>query len=296
MVRAGPGNSYGPGARTENKYANTLPTLGRGNADPWASHLELGGIESGNLFSARKTEREGILGSVNASSWPPGIPVAEGIGRISGFVNCYTYADGEATYLIDTGFSAKAAPILRAFEAAGAPVSRLNRMLLTHHHVDHIGGAAFLLDKSKAPISCHGEDAPYVDGRRKAPMPGFMRLFVRSHPAPVATMLKDGDQIGSLMVIHTPGHTPGEVVFYHPQRKILFSGDAVVERSGRLTLPAPRFASNLPQAVQSLSRLRSLDVTLLLPGHGVPVSKNFAGLLQALIQRAPDEFLRGSPY
>jgi hydroxyacylglutathione hydrolase len=211
-------------------------------------------------------------------------------------VNSYTYLEGDETYLIDTGFSAKAKSVVRAFQGANVPLSSINKMLLTHHHVDHMGGAAFLLDATKATISCHAEDAPFVDGRTKAPMPLLMRLFVRVHPAPVATVLKEGDEIGSLKVLHTPGHTPGEVVFYHPRRKILFSGDAVVERSGRLTLPAPRYASSVVQAVRSLSRLRALDVELLLPGHGAPVAKNVDGLLDALIQRAPDEFLRGSPY
>lgn len=235
------------------------------------------------------------MGGIVGAGKTPGVPVSDGIGRIAGFVNSYTYVEGDQTYLIDTGASGKATAIVRAFHEANVPLSRIGKMLLTHHHLDHMGGAAFLLDLTKAPISCHAEDAPFVDGRTKALMPLLMRLFIRVHPAPVATVLNDGDQVGSLKVLHVPGHTPGEVVFYHAQRKILFSGDAVVERSGRLTLPAPRFAANLPQAVRSLSRLRALDVDLLLPGHGVPVSKDFDGLLDALIRRAPDEFLRESP-
>jgi len=223
-----------------------------------------------------------------------GAPVADGIGRIPGFVNSYTYAEGEETYLIDTGFSRKANPIIRAFESANVPLTRVRKMLLTHHHLDHMGGAAYLLENTHAPISCQADDVPYVDGRAKAPMPLLMRLFMRVHPAPVATVLKDGDQVGSLQVIHTPGHTPGEVVFYLPARKILFTGDAVVERKGKLTLPAPRVAANLNQAVLSLARLRALDTEVLLPGHGVPVTKDVASLLDDLIQRAPKEFLRNS--
>jgi glyoxylase-like metal-dependent hydrolase (beta-lactamase superfamily II) len=222
----------------------------------------------------------------------PGEGVAEGVGRIPGFVNSYTYSDEEETYLIDTGFSSKAKPIIRAFQAANVPISRVRKLLLTHHHIDHMGGAAYLLEVARAPVACHGEDAPFVDGRTPAPIPLLMRLFVRMHPAPVATVLKDGDRVGSLQVLHAPGHTPGEVVFYNPARKILFSGDAVVERKGRLTLPAPRFAANLPQAVRTLGLLRALDVEVLLPGHGLPITKNVGPLLDDLIQRAPDEFLR----
>ncbi|MFZ0830474.1 MAG: MBL fold metallo-hydrolase [Thermoplasmata archaeon] len=221
----------------------------------------------------------------------PGQPVGEGIGRIPGFVNSYTYVDGDETYLIDTGFSGRAKPIFKAFQSAGVPLARVRKMLLTHHHLDHMGGAAYLLQTTQAPISCHRDDVAFVDGRAKTPLPFLMRLFVRIHHAPIATILTDGDRVGSLEVIHVPGHTPGEVVFYHSGRKILFSGDAVVERKGRLTLPAPRAASNLAQAVHSLGRLRQLDVETLLPGHGIPVTENISGLLDDLIRRAPSEFL-----
>jgi hydroxyacylglutathione hydrolase len=217
--------------------------------------------------------------------------VVDGVGRIPGFVNSYTFREGAETYLIDTGFARKAKPIVRAFRAAKVPLSSVRKLLLTHHHVDHMGGAAYLLQETKAPISCHAEDAPFVDGRERSPMPFLMRLFMRVHPAPVAVPLKDGDRVGPLQVIHAPGHTPGEVVFYHAARKILFSGDAVVERRGQLTVPAARFASNLEQAVRSISRVRELDIELLLPGHGVPVTKGVDAQLDDLIRRAPREFL-----
>jgi glyoxylase-like metal-dependent hydrolase (beta-lactamase superfamily II) len=229
------------------------------------------------------------------SSPTVGKPMAEGIGRISGFVNSYTYREGDETFLIDTGFARRAKPILRAFQQANVSIAEVKRVLLTHHHVDHMGGAAYLVQNTHAPLSCHGEDAEFVEGRVKAPMPLLMRLFVRVHPAPVAVMLKEGDRVGSLVVLHVPGHTPGEVALYHPERKILFSGDSVVEQKGRLTLPGARFASNMKQAVESLGRLRSLDVELLLPGHGVPVTTNFGALLDDLVRRAPAEFLGRSP-
>lgn len=227
---------------------------------------------------------------MNGSSTVAGVPVVEGVGRIPGFVNCYTFRAGEETYLIDTGFARNAGPIVRAFRVADVPLTQVRRLLLTHHHLDHRGGAAYLLEQSKAPISCHGDDAPFVDGRVRAPGPLLMRLFVRTRPAPVATELRDGDRVGPLTVVHVPGHTPGEVAFYHPERKIMFSGDSVVERGGRLTLPAPNFAADLAQAVRSLGRLRALDIEVLLPGHGTPVTKGVRDLLDDLVRRAPTEF------
>lgn len=221
-----------------------------------------------------------------------GQPVVEGIGRIPGFVNCYTFPVGEETYLIDTGFQRRARSVVRAFRDANVPLTRVRQVLLTHHHIDHRGGAAYLLENAHAPIACHTEDAPFVDGRAKEPMGLLMRLFVRPRPAPVATELKEGDRVGPLTVIHTPGHTPGEVVFYDPGRKILFTGDAVVERDGRLALAAPKYAANLEQAVRSLDRLRTLEVEVLLPGHGSPMMKGVSDRLADLIQRAPAQYLQ----
>jgi glyoxylase-like metal-dependent hydrolase (beta-lactamase superfamily II) len=223
-----------------------------------------------------------------------GLPVEAGVGRIAGFVNSYTLNVGDETYLIDTGFARHATSIVRAFRSAGVPLDRVKKVLLTHHHLDHMGGAAFLHEETRAPLGCHSDDVPFVDGRSRAPMPWFMRLFARVHPAPVAMPLADGDRVGPLLVVHVPGHTPGEVAFYEAERKILFSGDSVVEQGGRLTLPAARFASNLEQAVRSLERLAALGPGILLPGHGVPVTRDVPALLDDLMRRAPKEFLHRS--
>jgi len=207
-------------------------------------------------------------------------------------VNMYSFREGEETYLIDTGWSRKAKQLLQAFRDANVPPTSVGKVLLTHHHLDHMGGAAYLREIMPAPLACHADDAPFVEGRAKARMPLLLRLFARVHPAQVTTVLKDGDQVGPLRVVHVPGHTPGEVAFFHPGRKVLFSGDSVVEHKGRFTIPPGRYATSLPQAVESLSRLRALDAEVVLPGHGVPVTQGVTNLLDDLIQRAPAEFLR----
>jgi glyoxylase-like metal-dependent hydrolase (beta-lactamase superfamily II) len=221
---------------------------------------------------------------------PVGEPVVEGVSRIPGIVNSYVYQTRDGTYIIDTGFRRGAQPIVHAFRDARVPLSQVHQLLLTHHHIDHRGGAAYLLENSRAPVACHVDDAPFVEGRAKAPMSFLMRLFLRPRPAPVATVLRDGDRVGPLMALHTPGHTPGEVVFYDAGRKLLFSGDCVVEHDGRLTLAAPKYAANLAQAIRSLDRLQGLAIEVLLPGHGVPVTKRVPDLLADLIRRAPAQY------
>lgn len=231
----------------------------------------------------------------SGSAMAVGQPVREGVGWIpAGFVNIYTFQHGDHIYLIDTGFGRNARPVVGAFRKANVPWDRVGKILLTHHHVDHTGGAAYLLRLTHAPVACHEADAPYVEGREKARTSRLMRLFVRVHPAPVAIQLRDGDRVGPLVALHLPGHTPGNVAFHDPEKGILFSGDSVVERDGKLTLPAVRFAADIGQAVRSLDRLRGLTVKMLLPGHGHPVQSGFAPMLDDLIRRAPVEFLSQS--
>jgi glyoxylase-like metal-dependent hydrolase (beta-lactamase superfamily II) len=221
-----------------------------------------------------------------------GQEVDGGIGRIPGFVNAYVLEDPSGIYLIDTTISRTAKPVRRAFERAGADPGKVGTILLTHQHVDHVRGAAALEKQSHAVVACHAADAPFVDGRARPRMPALLRWFVRVDPVPVQRILGEGDSVGPFRVVFVPGHTAGEVAFYLPERRILFSGDSVVERRGVLTLPAARYAADLRQAVASLEILRKLEIELLLPGHGVPVRKDVAAKLDDLIARAPTQFLR----
>ncbi|HYK94138.1 MAG TPA: MBL fold metallo-hydrolase [Thermoplasmata archaeon] len=219
-----------------------------------------------------------------------GTTVADGVGRIPGFVNCYTLSDGDDLTLIDTGLSRGARKVIRAFDAAGLGLTRLSRIVLTHHHIDHRGGAAVLLERAHTAMSCHGADADVVEGRAHAYLPLLARLFMRPRPATVAHRLVDGDMVGKLHVIHLPGHTAGEIALYEPRRKLLFAGDSLDERRGRLGLPGAHIAVDIRQAVESLKRLENLEIALMFPGHGEPVGADFHAQLAELIRRAPQEY------
>lgn len=194
--------------------------------------------------------------------------------------------------MVDTSFSKSAKKVLAAFKRAGQPPSSIKSILLTHYHMDHMGGASQLHQVSQSGVSAHAKDAPYVDGSQKQPMGAIMRLLFSPKPVPVANTLQEAQVVGTLRVLHVPGHTPGSVAFYDPEKKVLFAGDALrVEKNGTLGLPAPRFAFSLEQAVASLTRFQGLDVRLMLPGHGDPVGQDFSSLLDDLIKRAPRDFL-----
>ena len=88
---------------------------------------------------------------------------------------------------------------------------------------------------------------------------------------PVDVLIKDGDQIGPLQVIGTPGHTPGHLVFYWPERKTLMTGDAFVTWP-RVCPGWPNTMLNEPMTWDSLDRMIELDVEVISPGHGDPIT------------------------
>jgi glyoxylase-like metal-dependent hydrolase (beta-lactamase superfamily II) len=108
--------------------------------------------------------------------------------------------------------------------------------------------------------------------------------------------LVDGDVLpvpGSPQVIHTPGHTDGECVFYLPDRAVLLSGDALVtldpytaRRGPRLVAPAATADST--QAAASLERIACLEATVMLPGHGDPWRDGVAAAVDEARRSAGD--------
>ena len=95
-----------------------------------------------------------------------------------------------------------------------------------------------------------------------------MHFGARSPGIVPDTILHDGDRIGSLRVIHTPGHTPGGICLYDPEAKLLFSGDTVFTGGsfGRYDFPG----GDRKALGASIERLAALDVEGLYPGHGEP--------------------------
>jgi glyoxylase-like metal-dependent hydrolase (beta-lactamase superfamily II) len=85
----------------------------------------------------------------------------------------------------------------------------------------------------------------------------------------VDRLLQEGDELDGLTVLHLPGHTPGHIGLQ--QGPVLFAGDTVA--GGRRLRPAPRLLTwNEDLARQSITRMATLGVDLLLPGHGTPVN------------------------
>ena len=157
----------------------------------------------------------------------------------------------------------------RVYAAVKAEGVTLDKILLTHAHIDHAGATADLSDEHSLPIiGPHEGDDYWIQGlAEQGKMFGFKeaRVFEPSH------WLQDGEsvQVGNvtLSVLHCPGHTPGHVVFFDPVTKLAIVGDVLFNGSiGRTDFPGGDHATLLSSIKDKLFSLG--DDVEFIPGHG----------------------------
>jgi hydroxyacylglutathione hydrolase len=179
--------------------------------------------------------------------------------------NCYIVGD-EATgvgALVDPGD--EATRIALAVEQTGLEVDRI---LITHTHIDHVGAVAALVDEYACPVLMHAEAEPMLQQLPAQAM--MMGLRFGEVPA-VDRHIEDEEtlEVGALRLraLHTPGHAPGHLAFHLEGEGLVFAGDALFAGSvGRTDL----FGGDMEALLRSISeRLMTLpDETRVLPGHG----------------------------
>lgn len=174
---------------------------------------------------------------------------------------------GERAVLVDTGTGRANEELLRNIEATGAAAGAIEAVILTHCHVDHIGGANAIRKRTGARIYAHERDARAIE--EVIPRYTVERYYgMKLEPIPVDVKLSGGR--GSfdfapelLQWIHTPGHTPGSisVVYVSPSgEKVLFGQDI----HGPFE---PGFDSNIDDWQVSMKKLLELEPDILCEGH-----------------------------
>jgi glyoxylase-like metal-dependent hydrolase (beta-lactamase superfamily II) len=234
-----------------------------------------------------------------------------------GRVNCYLIEDEPLT-LLDTGpNSGKSLDELeQALAAHGHTVEDLGLIVISHQHMDHLGLLEILARRSGAEVAALHLLAPYLRdfAENAAADDAFAQRVMRRHGVPadlstvlgavgaafrafgsrgqVTRQLHDGDRLQlrdrALLVLHRPGHSPSDTVFWDEERRILFAADHLLAHISSNALvsrplldgavhdgddPEPR---PLLTYIRSMEATRELPAELVLPGHGEPITDHIA--------------------
>ena len=189
--------------------------------------------------------------------------------------NVYLVDDGDVT-LVDAGMPFPRRSIASEIAAAGYAVSDLDRVLLTHYDVDHVGGLARL--DADVPVHLGAADARLVRRSWSPPWThhkgAFHRLARRVYSLSSVDLrpVEDGDLVGGFRAIHTPGHNPGHTVFIHEDLGTGLLGDLVWEEDGAFTTPVWLDSYDVDRIADSIRRVAEESFDHACVAHGDPLS------------------------
>jgi glyoxylase-like metal-dependent hydrolase (beta-lactamase superfamily II) len=199
--------------------------------------------------------------------------------------------DDQNVVLADAGFPGMLKQMAEAFRQAGVPCERLNKVILTHQDIDHVGGLPALLAQAgqKIEVLAHAVEKPYIEGTKPllkwtaakhskmlASLPEekrqqLVKAFANPPTAKIDVTVRDGEILpycGGITVIATPGHTYGHICLYHQPSQTLIAGDALNAAAGKLQGPTPSAAVDLAEAYRSLQKLAGLNIKTVVCYHG----------------------------
>jgi hydroxyacylglutathione hydrolase len=214
-------------------------------------------------------------------------PVADGVWVLRGGVprtmNAYLIGDPSGGVTVfDTGIRSMAG----ALRAAAGTLGGIDRVVLSHAHVDHRGGAAGL----GVPVLVHAADRADAEGdgglhyadlsRLHAPPRWWYPALLSAWdggPVPVAGTLEEGDEVAGFRVVHLPGHAPGQIALLRERDGLALAADAFytldpeTTRKGPPRLPHAAFNHDQEGTRASLLKLAGLAPRIAWAGHGDPV-------------------------
>ncbi len=214
------------------------------------------------------------------------------------YVLPYLLKAGGDTVLVDCGWNTDSAyqALEEGMKEHGSHPTEIAKLVITHVHPDHYGMAGRLKRISSCDVVVHEKDAEVIHSRYFSPKnltdemskfmatngvpaqnapgmsQGSMNMLDKVSPVPPDTEVKGGEtfKVGDFdfEIIWTPGHSPGHICLYEPNRKILLTGDHVLPTiTPNVSIHSQTFGSPLSDYMRSLELLVDLDVELVLPAH-----------------------------
>ncbi|HYO41026.1 MAG TPA: MBL fold metallo-hydrolase [Nocardioidaceae bacterium] len=237
-------------------------------------------------------------------SSPAAVELAPGVWRIptmgKDLVNSFALVQGDGSVtLVDCGLSKAPPRIVAGLAAIGKHPADVTRIVLTHVHPDHAGGAAQVGRLTGAPLLVHGDEHGWAtEGRVTGASDTSTTLGrlvarlsdARFEPFEPGPALHDGDVLpvsGGLRVVHTPGHSPGHVSLLLEDSGTLITGDALFNfgflRGARLS---PSFlCSDVALTKQTAHRLGELDYSVVAFTHGPEVRHGARETVRGILSR-----------
>jgi glyoxylase-like metal-dependent hydrolase (beta-lactamase superfamily II) len=221
--------------------------------------------------------------------------------------------DEDNLILFDAGFPGQLALIQAAIDKAGQRFTRLNRVIVTHHDIDHIGSLKSILatvqgrgKQGRLQVLASAQEKDFIEGTQPALKLAQMqskldslspenRIFYEKMRAAfqnatvgVDQTLADGEKLpwcGGITVIETPGHTLGHICLYLQESKTLVAGDALAVENGALVLSPASMNYDMGMARQSLKKLAGYDIQKVISYHGGLVEGRVGSQIAALTRR-----------
>lgn len=209
--------------------------------------------------------------------------------------------DGGLT-LIDTGLpgAKNCQKILNGIERLGYAPRDVQRIVVTHMDLDHVGNLRALKRATGAEIVCHTVEKQFLENpARRKPAGSLAGILLRPlfrlvtalpqfrvQPVSPDRTLMDGEKLPEgFVVVHTPGHTPGHISLFHPQRQLLITGDALSNFSGKIGPPPALFTPDADTAHRSIWKLAKKyadEIETVAFGHGPAILEGGGSQIQGL--------------
>jgi glyoxylase-like metal-dependent hydrolase (beta-lactamase superfamily II) len=221
-----------------------------------------------------------------------GLYMIDGIGEAAVFL----IGSNDRFHLIDSGIFKRTDSLISQLEENHFSIKNLQTIYLTHCHCDHIGGVTELVKYSGARVAAHKDDIPFITQQEIIAGPyhnmmaqeqKVMRQF-GCNIQKVDIELNDGDilpLLGGLKIISVPGHTPGSIALYQPEKMIMFFGDVIRNnpKKGLVVGIPENFNLDTEQVEKDARLLLSFQIEYALFSHGEPILGNAQNILKQTI-------------